>query len=212
MSETPTKAPKRTGAVKPKPVQGGKNVSARTSAQHAATADGADRPLTDKQARLVEAFAAAAAAGVSISQTEAGQAAGYEGDNLHIVVSSTLRKPHVRAALMARLRDVMTTDIAPLALARFKSLISKADKDSVSLTASTRALEAANILVPQSGIQPGGVRVAIQINAPGFGGGAYSVHLADRLDIPQASQGVTHHDRPPTQGVDCDIGEAGGAD
>lgn len=130
----------------------------------AAQQDSGDRRLTAQERRFVEATVLAIEQGAELSGAELAKAAGYQGDDkvLRITASRVRKRPAVRAALMQRLQEIVSTTLAPAALATLAELQRSGDRK-VRASVATRIAEGAGLLGQPNGSVSGGAGIAIRI-------------------------------------------------
>lgn len=125
------------------------------------SATSAERDLTEKEQRLIEAIVHAASRGASVTREQAGTAAGYgRGEVARIQASRALQRPAVRAALTQALQEAAQVDAAS-SLAVLRHLERKAKSERVRLDAALGGLRIGGLDAQQAA--SGGQGVAIQI-------------------------------------------------
>lgn len=142
-----------------------------------------DRPLTDCQQALVDAYVEAASNGERVNRETLGTRAGYgSGEVARVQASRALGLPHVQDALHKALQERMRAD-APDAYASLRHLAEKAASERVRLDATVQHLSAIGMTVaPAAGLGAGVVLNLV------IGGDAGTL-LAQRLgEAPQSQQ------------------------
>ncbi|MBR0661341.1 hypothetical protein [Neoroseomonas oryzicola] len=127
----------------------------------ATPADPANRPLTERQRRLVEIALQAASDGRLLSRRQLGEASGFgSGDVARVQASRTLGLPHVRAAIVAGVREQAQTDAAD-SYATLRFIARKARSTRDRLGAAREVLSIAGVTGSEGGYT--GPPVALQI-------------------------------------------------
>jgi hypothetical protein len=121
------------------------------------------RPLATKQRALIDAIVTAAERGIELTREQAGTLAGYgKGESARVQASQTLALPHVREALIERMRSLAAMD-APAAMATLRH-IRQTGSPNQRLTAAVETLKLAGVGAVEAQ-QPGNIMV--QVVLPG---------------------------------------------
>ncbi|MCK8785225.1 hypothetical protein M0638_12600 [Roseomonas sp. NAR14] len=141
----------------------------------------AQRALTEKEQRLVDAIVHAASRGASVTREQAGTAAGYgRGDVARIQASRALARPAVRAALTKALQEAAQIDAAS-SLAVLRHLERRATSERVRLDAALAGLRIGGL--DQSAQQATGAGVTVQIVFRTDAGETLAQRMSDAANI-----------------------------
>lgn len=130
----------------------------------------ADKPLTERQQRLVEVLIAAAAEGKELSREEAGRLAGYGGtpECSRTSTYTALKQPNVRRALIEAAQIANQTQV-PAYLAAVRHIAGKAKSTRDRLGAARLGMEMAGMVgqgATGAAVAGAGVRLQIVLTDP----------------------------------------------
>lgn len=130
----------------------------------------ADKPLTERQQRLVEVLIAAAAEGKELSREEAGRLAGFGGtpECSRTSTYAALKQPNVRRALIEAAQIANQTQV-PAYLAAVRHIAGRAKSTRDRLGAARLGMEMAGIVGPGTAgaaVAGAGIRMQIVLTDP----------------------------------------------